>query len=81
MRSSWMVRATSSGSNFGSTTIEPPFISTGAKNAAPACESGVHIKKRGASGHSHSASCAWVIAAIEAAVPTTPLGRPVVPPV
>ena len=53
----------------------------GTKNAAPACESGVHMRKRGLSGHSHSASWTWVMVAIARAVPTTPFGLPVVPPV
>ena len=51
------------------------------KNAAPACDSGVHIRKRGLSGHSHSAIWIWVIVDIARVVPTTPLGLPVVPPV
>ena len=51
-----MVRSTSAGSNFGNTTIEPPFIRVGTKNAAPACDSGVHIRNLGCSGHSHSES-------------------------
>ena len=32
------------GSKPGSTTIEPPCSSTGTKNAAPACESGVQMR-------------------------------------
>ena len=56
-------------------------MTVGAKNAAPACESGVHIRKRGDSGHSHSESCTWVIVDIAWAVPMTPFGLPVVPPV
>ena len=57
------------------------MTTVGAKNAAPACDSGVHMRNRGASGHSHSASWTWVIVAIVCAVPITPLGLPVVPPV
>ena len=56
-------------------------MTVGTKKAAPACESGVHMRKRGFSGHSHSASCTWLIVLIAAAVPMTPLGLPVVPPV
>ena len=81
MRCSSMVRSTSAGSNLPSTKRVPPFITVGTKNAAPACESGVHIRNRGDSGHSHSASCTWVMVVIACAVPTTPLGLPVVPPV
>ena len=51
------------------------------KKAAPAWLSGVHIRKRGSLGHSHSASWIVVIVAIEPVVPITPLGLPVVPPV
>ena len=51
------------------------------KNAAPACESGVHIRNRGFSGHSHSASWIWVIIENDDDSPMTPLGLPVVPPV
>ena len=69
-----IVRSTVAGSNPGSTTSRPPFATVGAKNAAPACDSGVQIKKVGASGHSHSASCTWVIAAMLAAVPIDALG-------
>ena len=57
------------------------LITVGAKKAAPACDSGVHIRKRGDSGHSHSASCTCVIVDIACAVPMMPLGLPVVPPV
>ena len=57
------------------------MITVGTKNAAPACDSGVHIRNRGDSGHSHSASWICVIVAIAWAVPITPLGLPVVPPV
>ena len=57
------------------------MITVGAKKAAPACESGVHIRKRGDSGHSHSESWICVIVDIAWAVPMTPLGLPVVPPV
>ena len=53
----------------------------GTKNAAPACDSGVHIRNFGDSGHSHSAIWIWVIVVIAATVPITPLGLPVVPPV
>ena len=76
-----MVRSTSAGSKRASTYSEPPLITVGTKNAAPACESGVHIRKRGFSGHSHSASWIWVIVAIVCESPITPLGLPVVPPV
>ena len=51
-----MVFSTSAGSNFVSTMSSPPLTITGVKNAAPACDSGVHIRNRGFSGHSHSAS-------------------------
>ena len=57
------------------------MITVGTKNAAPACDSGVHIRKRGLSGHSHSAIWIWVIVDIARDVPMTPLGLPVVPPV
>ena len=76
-----MIRRVSAGSNFGTTISEPPLSSVGAKNAAPACESGVQIRNFGASGHSHSASWICVIVVIARAVPMTPLGLPVVPPV
>ena len=76
-----MTRSTSAGSNFVSTINSPPLTTTGVKNAAPAWESGVHIRKRGFSGHSHSASCTVVIVVIDCVVPMTPLGLPVVPPV
>ena len=76
-----ITRSTSAGSNLVSTINSPPLTITGTKNAAPACESGVHIKNRGCVGHSHSASCAVVIVQIEPTVPITPLGFPVVPPV
>ena len=56
-------------------------MTVGTKNAAPACDSGVHIRKRGDSGHSHSDIWIWVIVDIAWAVPMTPLGLPVVPPV
>ena len=56
-------------------------MTVGTKNAAPACDSGVHIRNRGCSGHSHSASWIGVIVVIDCAVPMTPLGLPVVPPV
>ena len=81
IRRSSMTRSTSAGSNLGSTIISPPLTIVGVKNAAPACDSGVHIRNRGCSGHSHSASCTVVIVRIEATVPITPLGLPVVPPV
>ncbi|SKX88342.1 Uncharacterised protein [Mycobacteroides abscessus subsp. abscessus] len=64
-----------------STTIDPFFISVGRKNAAPACDSGVHIRKRGRVGHSHSDNWICVIVVIARTVPMTPLGLPVVPPV
>ncbi|GAB4700974.1 hypothetical protein MOKP126_48720 [Mycobacterium avium subsp. hominissuis] len=76
-----ITRNTSAGSNLVSTTSSPPLMMVGTKNAAPACDSGVHIKKRGFSGHSHSASWIVVIVVIDCAVPSTPLGLPVVPPV
>ena len=57
------------------------MITVGTKNAAPACDSGVHIRNRGDSGHSHSAIWIWVIVFIARDVPMTPLGLPVVPPV
>ena len=53
----------------------------GTKNAAPACDSGVHIRNCGFSGHSHSASWIVVIVVIDCTVPITPFGLPVVPPV
>ncbi|CNV36281.1 Uncharacterised protein [Mycobacterium tuberculosis] len=81
MRCSSMILSTSAGSNFASTIISPPLITVGVKNAAPACDSGVHIKNRGLAGHSHSASWIEVMVAIDCAVPITPLGLPVVPPV
>jgi len=81
IRCSSIVLSTSATSNLGSTYSAPPLISVGEKNAAPACESGVHTRKRGACGHSHSASWLWVIAVIDDEVPITPLGLPVVPPV
>ena len=40
-----------------------PCSSVGTKNAAPACDSGVQMRKRGRSGHSHSASWICVIVA------------------
>ena len=49
-----MVSSTSAGSNVDSTKSEPPLITVGMKNAAPACESGVQ-SGTGALGHSHSA--------------------------
>ena len=76
-----MVRSTSAGSNFASTCSSPPLMTVGTKNAAPACDSGVHIRNFGFSGHSHSASWIWLIVAIAWAVPITPFGLPVVPPV
>ena len=63
-------------------TISPPLTNVGMKNAAPACDSGVHIRNRGCSGHSHSAS--WIMRHRGdrlPVVPMTPLGLPVVPPV
>ena len=57
------------------------MITVGAKNAAPACDSGVHMRNRGLSGHSHSASWIWVIVLNDWVSPMTPLGLPVVPPV
>ncbi len=56
IRCSSIVRSTSAGSKRGRTWSEPPLSTVGTKNAAPACESGVHMRKRGASGHSHSPS-------------------------
>ena len=76
-----MVFSTSAGSNLVSTTISPPLTMIGVKNAAPACDSGVHIRNRGFSGHSHSASWTVVMVVIDCVVPMTPLGLPVVPPV
>lgn len=35
------------GKNFGSTIIGPPFVRVGTKNAAPACDSGVHNENLG----------------------------------
>ena len=64
-----------------STNIWPPLISVGVKNAAPACDSGVHIRNFGLAGHSHSASWMVVMVVIDRTVPITPLGLPVVPPV
>ena len=81
IRFSSMVFRTSAGSNLGSTYISPPLINVGVKYAAPACDSGVIIKNRGFSGHSHSDSWICVIAAMFPVVPITPLGFPVVPPV
>ena len=81
MRCSSMAFSTSAGSNLASTTISPPLTTVGVKNAAPACDSGVHIKNRGFSGHSHSASWIGVMVAMFPVVPITPLGLPVVPPV
>ncbi len=46
------------GRTWAAPTISPPLTIVGTKNAAPACDSGVHIRKRGFSGHSHSAS--WI---------------------
>jgi hypothetical protein len=76
-----ITRSTSAGSNFDSTTISPPLTIVGTKNAAPACDSGVHIRNFGCSGHSHSASWIVVIVVIDCTVPATPFGLPVVPPV
>ena len=45
------------------TTIEPPRSSVGMKKAAPAWLSGVQMRKRTSSGHSHSAIWIWVMAA------------------
>ncbi len=81
IRCSSMIRRISPGSNLGTTTIWPPLTTVGVKNAAPACDSGVHIKNFGFAGHSHSASWTVVIAVIDPTVPMTPLGLPVVPPV
>ena len=81
MRCSSMTLSTSAGSNLASTNISPPLTTVGVKNAAPACDSGVHIKNRGCSGHSHSASWICVMVAMFPVVPITPLGLPVVPPV
>ncbi len=63
------------------TTISPPLTIVGTKNAAPACDSGVHIRNLGFSGHSHSASWIVVIVLVAWAVIMTPFGLPVVPPV
>ncbi len=76
-----MTRSTSAGSNFESTIISPPLTTVGMKNAAPACDSGVIIRKRGFSGHSHSDSWIEVIVDVVCTVMMTPLGFPVVPPV
>ena len=81
MRSRSMVSSTSAGSNLGSTNSDPPWITVGTKKAAPAWLSGVHIRNRGSRGHSHSASWIWLIVLIACAVPMTPFGLPVVPPV
>ena len=75
-----MTRSTSAGSNFVSTISSPPLTITGVKNAAPACDSGVHIRN-GDLGHSHSANCTVVIVVMDCVVPMTPFGLPVVPPV
>ena len=63
MRSRSMVSSTSPGSKYGTTTSDPPNSSTGMKNAAPAWLSGVHMRKRGSRGHSHSVSMICDIAA------------------
>ena len=76
-----IVSNTRPGSKCGSTTIAPPVSNVGMKNAAPACESGVQMRKRVSSGHSHSAIWIIVIVAPLRYVPITPLGLPVVPPV
>ncbi len=76
-----MNSSTSAGSNRLSTWRLPPLITVGAKNAAPAWLSGVHIRNRGLSGHSHSASWIWVIVLNDWVSPMTPFGLPVVPPV
>ena len=76
-----MVFRTSPGSNLGSTYISPPLTRVGRKYAAPACDSGVIIRNRGASGHSHSASWIVVMVVVACDVIITPLGLPVVPPV
>ncbi len=76
-----ITRSTSAGSNLVSTTNSPPLMIVGTKNAAPACESGVHIRNFGRCGHSHSASWMVVIVVIDCTVPITPFGLPVVPPV
>ena len=81
MRCSSMTLSTSAGSNLDSTIISPPLTTVGMKNAAPACDSGVIIRKRGFSGHSHSESWIDVIVVVVCAVMITPLGLPVVPPV
>ena len=46
--------STASGSNRGSTTIEPPVIDVGFQKAPPAWLSGAHTRNRISSGHSHS---------------------------
>ena len=79
--SSSITRSTSAGSNLVSTCSSPPLMTVGAKNAAPACESGVHMRNLGFVGHSHSESCTAVIVENDCARPMTPLGLPVVPPV
>ena len=56
-------------------------MTVGTKKAAPAWDSGVHMRNRGFSGHSHSASWTWLMVFIACTVPMTPLGLPVVPPV
>ena len=61
--------------------IAPPVNSVGMKKAAPACESGVQMRKRVSSGHSHSAIWIIVMVAPLRYVPITPFGSPVVPPV
>ena len=76
-----IVASTSAGSNRAETKRVPPLMTVGTKNAAPACESGVHIRNRGFSGHSHSASWTWLIVFMAWTVPITPFGLPVVPPV
>ena len=51
---------TAPGSNAGSTISAPPRSRVGMKNAAPACDSGVQMRKRGSSGHCHSAIWIWL---------------------
>ena len=68
------------GSNPGSTTIDPPLTSTDVSTAAPEWLSGAQIRWRTCSGHSQLVS--WIIAEVVAVrwVVMMPLGLPVVPP-
>src|SRR3954452_9756900 len=76
-----IVSSTRPGSKCGSTTIEPPVNNVGMKNAAPACDNGVQMRKRVSAGQSPSINCTIVIAAPLRYVLITPLGLPVGPPV